>query len=335
MTTTQSRQWHLVRRPQGWPVAEDVELVSTELDPPGDGEVLVENAYLSVDPYMRGRMNAARSYAAPYEIGQPMYGGAVGRVLASRADRVPEGAYVRHQAGWRTHAVLPARSVELIDADAAPLPAYLGVLGMPGMTAWVGLYDIGQVRPGETVWISAASGAVGSLAGQLARLAGCRVVGSAGGPDKCRYVVDELGFDACVDYREGRLEEQLAEAAPDGVDVYFDNVGGDHLRTAIALANPFARLVECGMIAGYNEPAQAPDNLMQIVGKKLTVRGFIVWDHAHREPLFRRHVAPLLQDGTVRYQETVVTGIESTFDALLDLLHGGRHTGKLVVDVRP
>lgn len=332
---TLSRQWHLKRRPQGWPVPEDVALVDVELDPLREGQVLVENAYLSVDPYMRGRMNAVRSYAAPYEIDAPMYGGAVGRVIESRSASVPVGAHVRHNAAWRTTAVLDAPDVEVVDADAAPLPAYLGVLGMPGLTAWVGLYDIGQVRPGETVWVSAASGAVGSLAGQLARQAGCRVVGSAGGPDKCRYVVQELGFDACVDHRLGDLEGQLSAVAPDGVDVYFDNVGGDHLRAAIALANPFARLVECGMIAGYNEPAKAPDNLMQIVGKKLTVRGFIVWDHAQREPLFRRHVAPLLLDGTIRYQETVVRGIDSTFDAFLDLLHGGRHTGKLVVDVRP
>jgi NADPH-dependent curcumin reductase CurA len=330
-----SRQWHLSRRPQGWPVAEDVALVEAELADPVDDEVLVVNHYLSVDPYMRGRMNAARSYAAPYEINEPMYGGAVGQVVASRSARVAEGSFVRHNAGWRTSAVLPAAEVEVVDAQAAPLPAYLGVLGMPGLTAWVGLYDIGQVRPGETVWVSAASGAVGSLAGQLARLAGCRVIGSAGGPDKCRYVTQELGFDACVDYREGELERQVSAVAPDGVDVYFDNVGGEHLRAAIAVANPFARLVECGMIAGYNQPAAAPDNLMQIVGKKLTLRGFIVWDHAQREPLFRRHVAPLLRDGTIRYQETIVAGIESAFDAFLDLLRGGRHTGKLVVDVRP
>jgi hypothetical protein len=335
MDAPRSRQWHLARRPHGWPVDDDVALVDTELDPPGDGEVLVVNHYLSVDPYMRGRMNAAKSYAAPYEIGRPMYGGAVGQVVQSRSPKVPEGAFVRHGLGWRTSAVLPAPQVEVVDADAAPLPAYLGVLGMPGLTAWVGLYDIGQVRPGETVWVSAASGAVGSLAGQLAKLAGCRVVGSAGGADKCRYVVEELGFDACVDYRAGDLESQLREHVPGGVDVYFDNVGGDHLRAAIALANPFARLVECGMIADYNERAQAPDNLFLIVSKKLTVRGFIVSDHAQRQPLFVQHVAPLLRDGTIRYQETVVTGIDSMFQAFLDLLRGGTHTGKLVIDVRP
>jgi NADPH-dependent curcumin reductase CurA len=241
---------------------------------------------------------------------------------------------VQHELGWRTHAVVPVKAAVVVDPAAAPLPAYLGVLGMPGMTAWVGLYDIGQVRPGETVWISAASGAVGSLAGQLARLAGCRVVGSAGGPDKCRYVVEELGFDACVDHRAGDLEGQLREVLPDGLDVYFDNVGGGHLRAALSLANPFARLVECGMISSYNGVVEPVDNLGLIVGKKLTVRGFIVWDAAHRKPLFTRHVAGLLRDGQIRYDETVVEGIENTFDALLDLLRGGAHRGKLVVDVR-
>ena len=205
---------------------------------------------------------------------------------------------------------------------------------MPGLTAWVGLYDIGELRPGQTVWVSAATGAVGSLAGQLARLAGCRVVGSAGGPDKCRYAVEQLGYDACVDHRAGDLEGQLAEVLPDGLDLYFDNVGGEHLRAAIALANPFARLVECGMISAYNEVAPPVDNLFQIVGKKLTVRGFIVSDWAHRQPLFAAHVSRLLREGQVRDDSTVVEGIDATFEALLALLRGGAHTGKLVVDVR-
>ena len=191
------------------------------------------------------------------------------------------------------------------------------------MTAWVGLFDIGEVRPGETVWISAASGAVGSLAGQLAKLAGCRVVGSAGGPEKCRYVVEELGFDACVDHRAGDLEGQLQEVLPPGLDVYFDNVGGSHLRAALDLANPFARFVECGQISAYNGVVEPVDNLFLIVGKKLTVRGFIVWDSAHRKPLFQHHVAGLLREGRIRYDETVVEGIEHQFDALLALLRGG------------
>ncbi len=329
-----ARQWELRRRPQGEPAADDVALVEVDVPVPGPGSVLVRNSYLSVDPYMRGRMNAARSYAPPYEIGEPLYGGAVGEVVSSEDARLPAGTFVQHELGWRTHAVVPARAAVVVDPEQASLPSFLGVLGMPGMTAWVGLFDIGEVRPGETVWVSAASGAVGTLAGQLARLAGCRVVGSAGGPDKCRYVVEELGFDACVDHRAGNLEGQLRDVLPGGLDVYFDNVGGGHLRAALALANPFARFVECGMISGYNGVTEPVDNLMLIVGKKLTVRGFIVWDSAHRKPLFTRHVAGLLREGRIRYDETIVVGIERQFDALLDLLRGGGHRGKLVVDVR-
>ncbi len=326
--------WELRRRPEGVPTADDVALVEGPVPVPGPGEVLVRNAWLSVDPYMRGRMNAARSYAAPYELGAPMYGGAVGEVVESSDPRLPVGTSVQHELGWRTHSVVPARATVVVDPAQAPLPHYLGVLGMPGLTAWVGLFDVGEVRPGETVWVSAASGAVGSLAGQLAREAGCRVVGSAGGPDKCRYVVEELGFDACVDHRAGDLEGQLGEVLPSGLDVYFDNVGGSHLRAALALANPFARFVECGMISAYNGVTEPVDNLGLIVGKRLTVRGFIVRDSAHRAPLFTAHVAGLLRSGRVRYDETVVVGIERQFDALLDLLRGGSQRGKLVVDVR-
>ena len=329
-----ARQWELRRRPQGEPVPDDVALVEVDVPAPGPGQVLVRNHYLSVDPYMRGRMNEAKSYAAPYEIGEAMYGGAVGEVVESDDPRLPVGTFVQHELGWRTHSVLPARAAVVVDPDQAPLQHYLGVLGMPGLTAWVGLFDVGDVRPGETVWVSAASGAVGSLVGQLAKQVGCRVVGSAGGADKCRYVVDELGFDACVDHRAGDLEGQLGEVLPQGLDVYFDNVGGEHLRAALSLANPFARFVECGMISSYNGVSEPVDNLFLIVGKKLTVRGFIVRDWAHRTPVFQRHVAQLLRSGQVRYDETVVTGIENQFSALLDLLRGGAHRGKLVVDVR-
>ena len=329
-----ARQWELRRRPEGEPVPDDVALVEVEVPRPGPGEVLVRNHFLSVDPYMRGRMNAAKSYAAPYELGEAMYGGAVGEVVESDEARLPVGTFVQHELGWRTHSVVRARTAAVVDADQADLPHYLGVLGMPGLTAWVGLFDIGDVRPGETVWVSAASGAVGSLVGQLAKQIGCRVVGSAGGADKCRYVVDELGFDACVDHRAGDLEGQLREVLPEGLDLYFDNVGGEHLRAALSLANPFARFVECGMISAYNGVTEPVDNLFLVVGKKLTVRGFIVRDWAHRSPVFTRHVAGLLRTGGIRYDETVVKGIENQFDAFLALLRGGAHRGKLVVDVR-
>ena len=332
-----SREWHLLRHPEGWPTSDDVALVETTVPDPDqlpDGAVLIRNLYLSVDPYMRGRMNAAKSYAPPYQLGKPMYGGAIGRVEASADDAVPVGAVVRHGRAWREWAVCRASELERIDpAPGVPLSAYLGVLGMPGLTAWVGTYDIGAIRPGETFFVSAASGAVGSLAGQLARLAGCRVIGSAGGPEKAAYLTDELGFDAALDHRAGGLTEQLAEAAPHGIDVYFDNVGGDALRAAIANLNPFGRIAVCGMISVYNERQPGPDNLFEIVAKKLRVQGFIVSDHASREPLFRRHVSGLLRDGLVRHRETARTGIGSTFDALLEILHGGSHLGKMVVEL--
>ena len=326
-------EWRLARRPQGWPVPDDVELVEVPVPEPGPDRVLVRNRYLSVDPYMRGRMNAAATYAAPYVVGKAMWGGAVGQVEQSADERLPVGSYVRHGKGWRTHAVCRPDELEPVDPDAAPLPAYLGVLGMPGLTAWVGTFDIGEVRPGETVWVSAASGAVGSLAGQLAKLAGCRVVGSAGGAEKARALVDELGFDAGIDHRAGDLEGQLRAAAPEGVDVYFENVGGEHLRAALAVLNPFGRIAACGMISGYNEAQPGPDNLFLVVGKKLTIRGFIVWDHAHRTAVFERHVAGLLRAGRIRYPETVVQDIGQMFDAFVGMLRGGTHTGKLVIEV--
>jgi NADPH-dependent curcumin reductase CurA len=332
-----SREWHLVRHPEGWPTSDDVTLVERTV-PDGDdlpaGAVLVRNLFLSVDPYMRGRMNATKSYAPPYQLGKPMYGGAIGRVEASADEAIAIGTVVRHGKAWREWAVCRSSEVEPIDTGLdLPLSAYLGVLGMPGLTAWVGTYDIGEVRPGETFFVSAASGAVGSLAGQLARLAGCRVIGSAGGPDKCAYLTDELGFDAALDHRAGGLTEQLAEAAPHGIDVYFDNVGGDSLRAAIANLNPFGRIAVCGMISAYNERQPGPDNLFEIVARKLRVQGFIVSDHAGRERLFRRHVSGLLRDGAIRHRETTRTGIESTFDALLEILRGGSHLGKMVVEL--
>ena len=340
MTAT-AREWRLRRRPQGWPTAEDVELAERELPDPREGQVLVRNLWLSVDPYMRGRMNEAKSYAQPYELGKAMYGGAVGQVVASAVPSLPEGALVRHALGWRTHSLVPAAAAERLDGGPGdgsgrtgpdvPLSAYLGVLGMPGLTAWVGTYDIGEIRPGETFFVSAASGAVGAVAGQLARLAGCRVVGSAGSAEKVRWLTEELGFDAAFDYHDGDVTGQLRAAAPEGVDVYFENVGGDHLRAALACLRPFGRIAACGMISAYNEAQPGPDNLFQIVGKKLKVQGFIVSDHAHREPVFRRHVGGLLERGELRHRETVREGIESTFDALLDVLRGGQHVGKLVV----
>jgi NADPH-dependent curcumin reductase CurA len=341
-----SREWRLARRPSGWPVPADFELAAVELPELGPGQVRVANTVLSVDPYMRGRMNEARSYAEPYALGQPMYGGAVGRVAASRSDRVPEGALVRSMHGWREGFVAAAGEVELLDTaaagslpserggtDSVPDAYWLGVLGMPGLTAWVGLFDIAEVRPGETVFVSAAAGAVGSVVCQLARELGCRVIGSAGGAAKVGYLRDVLRVDAALDYRAGDLAGQLLAAAPGGVDVYFDNVGGDHLEAALTAMNPHGRVAACGMISSYNEAQPGPVNLALIVGKKLTIRGFIVSDHAARGPAFARHVGTLLATGRLSYEVTTVPGIEQMPAALLDVLRGGRHTGKLVIAI--
>jgi NADPH-dependent curcumin reductase CurA len=331
------REWQLVRRPKGWPEPDDFRLVEQDVREPRDGELLVRNVVMSVDPYMRGRMNDAPSYAAPYQLEQPMYGGAVGRVEQSRAPGFEPGQLVRHGLGWRDWAIVPARQAERVDpeADGVGPSAYLGVLGMPGLTAWVGTFDIAEVRPGETLFVSAASGAVGSVVGQLAKQAGLRVVGSAGSAEKVRLLTEELGFDAAFDYHDGDVTALLQEAAPEGIDCYFENVGGDHLQAALACMNPFGRIAACGMISAYNQAVPGPNNLFLVVGKKLTLRGFIVSDHAHREPLFRRHVAPLVRDGRLVFPETHRTGIEAALDALLDVLRGGRHVGKMVVDLAP
>lgn len=329
------REWQLVARPRGWPALDDFALVEREVPDPGPGEVLVRNIYMSVDPYMRGRMNATRSYVPPFELGETMSGGAVGEVVASRSDRVPEGAYVRHHLGWREMAVCPEQHAEVIDPNLAPLPAYLGVMGMPGLTAYVGLFDIAEIKPGDTVFVSAASGAVGSIAGQLAADHGCHVIGSAGSADKVRHLTDELGFHQAFDYHDGDVTQQLRAAAPDGIDVYFDNVGGDHLRAALDVMNTFGRIAACGMIAHYNETRPGPDNLFQIVTKRVRMQGFIIRDHGDRAPAFAAHVGAMVGDGRLRYRETVVEGIEHAVQALLDVLGGGRHLGKMVVRVAP
>lgn len=332
MTTT-ARQWQLVRRPQGRPDPADFELVEAELADPADGQVLVRNVFSSVDPYMRGRMNEGRSYAPPYRLGEPMYGGAVGVVAAAGSDALPVGTAVLHNAGWRTHALLPATACQPVDPAGVGLAAYLGVLGMPGMTAYVGLFDIGQPRPGETVFVSAAAGAVGSIVGQLAHEHGCRVVGSAGSAEKCRWLTDDLGFDAAINYHDGHLTRALAQAAPDGVDVYFDNVGGDHLQAALAAMNDFGRIAACGMISQYNEPTPGPTNLFLVVGRRLRMQGFIISDHAERRGAFLEHVGGLLRAGRLRSEQTVVDGVENHVRAFLDLLDGGHHRGKLLVAV--
>ncbi|MTD58708.1 NADP-dependent oxidoreductase [Amycolatopsis pithecellobii] len=323
----------LAARPKGWPTLDDFSIVDTEVPSPGPGRLLVRNLLISVDPYMRGRMSDAESYIAPYELGEAMQGGAVGEVIESTVDDFRPGDVVQHGLGWRTHAVLEPQHARKIDPDVAPLGAYLGVLGMPGLTAYAGLLEVAQFKAGDTVFVSGAAGAVGSVVGQLAKLKGAkRVIGSAGSDAKVAHLTGELGFDAAFNYKNGPVADQLAAAAPDGIDVYFDNVGGDHLEAAIGNANQHARFAVCGMISAYNatEPPVAPRNLTRIIGWRITIRGFLVYDQYHLRDKFVADVAPMIADGRLRYEETVVDGIRNAPQAFLDLL-GGANTGKMII----
>jgi NADPH-dependent curcumin reductase CurA len=330
-----SREIRLAARPRGVPVADDFELAEVELPDPVDGEILVRNAFVSVDPYMRGRMNDVRSYVPPFAVGEPLTGGAVGQVVGSRSDAVPEGAWVVHDLGWREAALVDGTRARLLDPTPAPLSTSLGVLGMPGLTAFVGVADIGEVKEGDTVFVSGAAGAVGSLAGQLARRRGARVIGSAGTAAKTAWL-SELGFDAVFDYHETPPRAALRVLAPDGIDVYFDNVGGETLEAAIGALNSYGRIVACGSIAGYNatEPKPGPRNMFMVVTKRLRMQGFIVFDHFDRWGAFLAEVAPLVADGTIGYRETVVDGIERAPEAFLALFTG-ENVGKMLVRVGP
>jgi hypothetical protein len=326
-----SREIRLAARPSGWPTADTFALAEVELPEPADGEVVVRNRFMSVDPYMRGRMNDAKSYVPPFQVGGALDGGAVGEVVASRAPGIAVGAAVLSRLGWREAFVAPAAAVQVVDRDVPKLSAYLGVLGMPGMTAWVGL-RLAATKPGDRVFISAAAGAVGMIAGQLAKRMGCYVVGSAGSAAKVALLTGELGFDRAFDYKQGDLPGQLAAAAPEGIDVYFDNVGGDHLEAAIGAMRPFGRITACGMISGYNatQPAAAPRNLMMVIGKRLAIRGFIVSDHVAETPAFLAELLPLVKRGELVGHETVIEGITRAPEAFLELLRGA-NVGKMVV----
>ncbi|MFE5857963.1 NADP-dependent oxidoreductase [Streptomyces sp. NPDC056500] len=330
---TTSREWHLVARPHGWPTTDDVALREVAVSAPGEGRVLVRNRYFSVDPYMRGRMNDVKSYVPPFELDRPMEGGAVGEVIASAAEGFAVGDHVLHGLGWREYAEVPAAQATKVSADLAPLSAYLGVLGMTGLTAYAGLFKVASFVEGDTVFVSGAAGAVGSQVGQLARIKGAsRVIGSAGSAEKVRLLTEEYGFDAAFNYKDGPVAEQLAKAAPDGIDVYFDNVGGDHLEAAISSFNLHGRAAICGMISLYNstEPAPAPRNLPLIIGKRLRLEGMLVSDHVDLQPQFVQDVAGWLASGELKYRETVIDGIENGFDAFIGLLRGD-NTGKMVV----
>ncbi|TYP86542.1 NADP-dependent oxidoreductase [Blastococcus xanthinilyticus] len=329
-----TREWQLAARPHGEPTPDDFRLVELERPDPADGQIVVRMLVMSVDPYMRGRMNAGKSYAARWEIGETMKGGAVGRVIASRSPDVPEGALVLADAAWRDVAVLDAAHVRVLPELPGIPPSYhLGVLGMPGLTAWVGLFRLAEFRAGDAVFVSGAAGAVGSLVGQFARLKGASaVVGSAGTPEKVRWLTEEVGFTRAFDYHDGPVADLLTAAAPDGIDVYFDNVGGEHLEAAIGAFKEFGRAALCGAISGYNatEPVPGPRNMFLMVSKKLSLRGFIVGDHADLRGEFIEQVPPLLTSGQLVVRETVREGLDDAVPAFLDLLRGG-NTGKMVV----
>ena len=326
-----SREIHLVVRPHGMPQPTDFALVEVDVPEAADGEVLIRNAFMSVDPYMRGRMNDAKSYVPPFQLGEVLTGGAVGQVVTSRNDRFEEGAWVVHNLGWRELALSDGAGLLPFGAAAGPVSTGLGVLGMPGLTAYVGLLDVGRAEAGETVYVSGAAGAVGSAVGQIAKLKGCRVIGSAGSAEKVAWL-KELGFDEAFDYHEVPAGDALSE----GIDVYFDNVGGPTLEAALAALRVRGRVVACGAISQYNatELPAGPRNLFLAVTKRLRIEGFIVSDHFDRMPGFLGEVAPWVRDGSVRYRETVVEGIENAPAAFIGLL-GGENIGKMLVRVGP
>ena len=329
----QTREWQLAARPHGEPTPDDFRLVESQRPDPQDSQVVVRMLVMSVDPYMRGRMRAGKSYAAAWEVGETMQGGAVGRVVDSRSPDVPVGTLVLANAGWRDVAVLDAAHVQVLpDVPGVPPSYHLGVLGMPGLTAWAGLFRVAAFQPGDDVFVSGAAGAVGSLVGQFARLreAG-RVVGSAGSPEKVAWL-RELGFDAAFDYHDGPVAELLAAAAPDGIDVFFDNVGGDHLEAAIGALRLHGRAAICGSISTYNavSPPPGPRNLSLLVANRLTLRGFLVGDHADLRAEFVDTVPGWIASGALVVRETVREGLENAVPAFLDLLRGA-NIGKMVV----
>jgi NADPH-dependent curcumin reductase CurA len=323
----------LASRPTGWVTEDNFRIDSAPVPKPKDGEVLVKNLWLSLDPYMRGRMNDTKSYAAKQEIDEVMIGGTVGEVIESKNPRFAAGDKVLGMFGWQQYGLSDGKGLNKIDASRVPMSAFLGVLGMPGVTAWVGLLDICQPKAGETVVVSAASGAVGSVVGQIAKLKGCRAVGIAGGKAKCDYVVKELGFDACVDYKAGRLRDDLKAAVPNGIDCYFENVGGEILDAALARMNAFSRIAVCGLISQYNatEP-YGVKTFQSILTNRIKVQGFIVSD---RMELWAKALPELIgwvAGGKIKYRETVAQGLENAPKAFIGLLKG-ENFGKQLVKI--
>ena len=332
--TIENRQFRLAKRPQGLPTADDWELTREPLAAAGGGEVRVAIDYISLDPAMRGWMNEGRSYIRPVGIGEIMRAGAAGTVIDSRHPDFAAGDHVSANMGVQTHAVFPGDELRKVDTSLAALPVYLGALGMPGMTAYFGLLDVGELAEGNTVLVSAASGAVGAVVGQIAKLKNCRVVGLAGGPEKCGYIVDELGFDAAIDYKAENVGDAIGRHCPDGIDVYFDNVGGEILDAALARINLGSRIVICGAISQYNatDGVYAPKNYMSLLVNRARMEGFIVFDFAHKYPDAARQMAEWISAGQLKHREDIVAGFERFPDTLLKLF-SGENFGKLVLQV--
>lgn len=337
MTQT-SRRFVLASRPHGEPTHANFRLEEAALPALGPDQVLLKILYLSLDPYMRGRMNDAKSYSAPVEIGGVMEGGTVAEVLASTSDRLKPGDIVLSHSGWQSHAVADAKMVRKLDPSAAPISTAVGVLGMPGMTAYTGLLTIGQPKPGETVVVAAGTGPVGSAVGQIARIKGARAVGIAGGPDKVKLMKEEFGFDAALDHRSPTFAQDLKAACPDGIDVYFENVGGHVFDAVMPLLNFFARLPVCGLIAQYNAtslpdgPDRLPLLMRDVLTKRLTIRGFIVRDFADQAQAFAADMSQWIREGKLKYREDIVEGLDKAPEAFFGLLKG-KNVGKLVVKV--
>ncbi len=337
MTDVTSREIRLKSRPTGMPELENFALAERAIGPPGDGELRVRNLWMSVDPYMRGRMIDRESYLPPFRIGEPLQGGAIGRVVDSRNDRFAVGDYVSSMHGWREYFLTDGAMLQKVDPSLGPIQAHLGVLGMPGLTAFAGLFRIGELRDGEAVFVSAAAGAVGSVVCQLAKAHGCRVVGSAGSDAKCAWLEQEAGIDAAINYKAcGDLTQAVAAAFPNGIDVTFENVGGAHLEAALEQMRPRGRIALCGMIAQYNaaEPPPGPRNLVLAVARSLKLQGFIVSNHLDMLADFYAEMAKLIGEGRMKWKETVDEGIESAPGAFLKLFRG-ENFGKMLVKLGP
>jgi hypothetical protein len=333
MSRLSSREIRLASRPGGLPTAANFTLAWTDAEPLKDREVLVRNLFMSVDPYMRGRMNDRKSYVPPFELGKPLNGGAAGDVIESRAPEFKPGDVVTSNFGWREYFVASPKDLHRVSREIQPLSVYLGALGMTGMTAWAGL-NLVEVKAGDVIFISGAAGAVGNVAGQLAKLRGCRVIGSAGSAEKVRFLQEECGFDSAFNYKSGPVLEQLNREAPDGIDVYFDNVGGESLEAALSALRLHGRIVACGAISIYNAeaPHPGPSNLANIIGKRLTMKGFIVSDWFGRRAEFEEEVGAYVKAGKVKNKETVMKGIDQAPAAFIGLFHG-QNVGKMVVEL--